>query len=84
DRRKMTMKIIPEYYCLHSTHSHLYPVLVSASTYLKLDIHLKTVLVHLEGFLAGRFHFQPIKFGGLFTGQTVPPGNPSPTGNAMP
>ncbi|GBN87878.1 hypothetical protein AVEN_202467-1 [Araneus ventricosus] len=36
----------------------------SAYGNLKLDIHHKAVPIHLEGFLADRFHFQPIKFVG--------------------
>ncbi|GBM15205.1 hypothetical protein AVEN_39117-1 [Araneus ventricosus] len=37
-----------------------------------LDIHHRPVPVPLEGFLADRFHFQPKRFGGSFTGRTVP------------
>ncbi|GBL82055.1 hypothetical protein AVEN_50622-1 [Araneus ventricosus] len=52
---------------------------VSTTTaYLKLGIHHRSVPIHLEGFLADRFHFQPIKFGGLLTGRTVPTVNSSP------
>ncbi|GBN22096.1 hypothetical protein AVEN_116104-1 [Araneus ventricosus] len=51
---------------------------------LKLDIHTKAVPIHLDVFLVDRFHFQPIKFGGSFTGRTVTTVNPSPTSNPIP
>ncbi|GBL82339.1 hypothetical protein AVEN_252500-1 [Araneus ventricosus] len=50
----------------------------------KLDIHHKDVPIHLEGFLADRFHFQSIKFCVSFTSRTVPTVNPSPMGNQIP
>ncbi|GBN17787.1 hypothetical protein AVEN_8093-1 [Araneus ventricosus] len=48
--------------------------------------------IHLEGFLAERFHFQLIKFGEPFTGQrsdcanwnTKPKGNPMTSATATP
>ncbi|GBO44985.1 hypothetical protein AVEN_73901-1 [Araneus ventricosus] len=46
--------------------------IVATLTTIKLGIHHKAVPIHLEGFLADRFHFQPIKFVGSFTGRTVP------------
>ncbi|GBM93240.1 hypothetical protein AVEN_107316-1 [Araneus ventricosus] len=52
--------------------------------YLKLAIRHKAVPIHLEGFLADCFHFQPIKLGGSFTGRTLANENPSPTGKPIP
>ncbi|GBN31177.1 hypothetical protein AVEN_264002-1 [Araneus ventricosus] len=39
---------------------------------LKLYIHNRSVPIHMVGFLADRFQFQAIKFGGSFTGRTAP------------
>ncbi|GBO24047.1 hypothetical protein AVEN_22885-1 [Araneus ventricosus] len=43
-----------------------------------LDIHHRSVLIHLEGFLADLFHFQPIKFDGSWT-FTIDMSNPFET-----
>ncbi|GBL75395.1 hypothetical protein AVEN_194588-1 [Araneus ventricosus] len=40
--------------------------------FVKLDIHHRSVPIHLEDFLADRLHFQAIKFGGSFTVRTTP------------
>ncbi|GBL92283.1 hypothetical protein AVEN_35833-1 [Araneus ventricosus] len=44
----------------------------------------EAVPIHLEGFLADRFHLQPIKYGGSSTGRTVRTRNNSPKGNSIP
>ncbi|GBL83610.1 hypothetical protein AVEN_196434-1 [Araneus ventricosus] len=37
----------------------------------QLDIHHLSIPIHLKGFLADCFHFQPTVFGGPFTGRTA-------------
>ncbi|GBN30561.1 hypothetical protein AVEN_8884-1 [Araneus ventricosus] len=63
-------------------NSNLFPIL--GGTCLNLDIHHKAVPIRLEGFLADRFHLQPIKFSGSFTGRVAPTVSPSPRGNPIP
>ncbi|GBM07864.1 hypothetical protein AVEN_96484-1 [Araneus ventricosus] len=54
---------------------------MSLNTSIKLDIRGKAVTHQLQGFLTDRFYFQPINFGGSFTGQTMPTSSPSPMSN---
>ncbi|GBO37940.1 hypothetical protein AVEN_37570-1 [Araneus ventricosus] len=49
----------------------------------KLDFHEENAPSNLEGFLPDRINFQPINFGGSFTGRTAPTANPSLTGNPV-
>ncbi|GBM08157.1 hypothetical protein AVEN_214485-1 [Araneus ventricosus] len=60
----------------------LFMILVVSWTFTICPFHSDPI--HLEAFLVDRFQFQLIKFGGPFTGQTVPTGNPSPTATHSP
>ncbi|GBN66256.1 hypothetical protein AVEN_98585-1, partial [Araneus ventricosus] len=59
--RKFKSPIHMEHYL---PHKRVFPDLKSALASVKLDIHRRSAPIHLQGFLADRFHSQFIKFGG--------------------